>query len=334
MKNLNFTRRAVVMGAMGAMGLATVLPTWAAQVSMESATANSVVGLMPQAMAPIWAKKGLDVQLALDQTLTKSLLKMAQGSLDAAVVPPPAYADLKAAKGAYSKLGDKGAELAQNVRALWGFSASNYQPIVWADSAIKSWADVKGKRVYIGPPAGAGNAQITSLVLRASGYKDGTDYTPIKAPWGVAPQGFQDGQYDLLVIPTGTGASVITEMSLSRPIRILSLPADANPPSDLGVIKSRIPKGTYKGQVNNDQDVITWQTVMMVMVKKSLSDDVAYQMTKTYVESRKSLAAGNAMLKELPDDNPFGGVIAPLHPGAAKYYKEAGIAIPAELMPK
>lgn len=331
MKNLHFTRRVLVVGA---LGMAAALPAWAAQVSMETATPNSVVGLMPQSMAPIWAKKGLDVQLAMDQTLTKSLLKMAQGSLDTAVVPPPAYADLKAAKGAYAKLGEKGTELSQNVRALWGFSASNYQPIVWADSGIKTWADIKGKRVYIGPPAGAGNAQITSLVMRASGYKDGADYTPIKAPWGVAPQGFQDGQYDVLVLPTGTGSSVVTEMALSRPIRILSLPADANPPSDLGVIKSSIPKGTYKGQVNNDQDINTWQTVMMVMAKKSLSDDAAYQLTKTYVESRKNLAAGNAMLKELPTSDPLGGVIAPLHPGAAKYYKEAGIAIPAELMPK
>lgn len=331
MKNLHFTRRVLVVGA---LGLVAGLPAWAGQVSMETATPNSVVGLMPQAMAPIWAKKGLDVQLALDQTLTKSLLKMAQGTLDTAVVPPPAYADLKGARGAYSKLGEKGDELSQNVRALWGFSASNYHPIVWADSGIKSWADIKGKRVYIGPPAGAGNAQITSLVMRASGYKDGADYTAVKTPWGVAPQGFQDGQYDVMVLPTGTGASVITEMSLSRPIRILSLPADANPPGDLGVIKSHIPKGTYKGQVNNDQDIITWQTVMMMMAKKSLSDDVAYMLTKNYMESRKSLAAGNAMLKELPGDNPLGGVIAPLHPGAAKYYKEAGIAIPAELMPK
>lgn len=331
MNKLQFTRRVLMVGA---LGLTVASSAFAAQVSMETATPNSVVGLMPQAMAPIWAKSGLDVQLAMDQTLTKSLLKMAQGTLDTSVVPPPAYADMKAAKGAYAKLGEKGSELSQNVRALWGFSASNYQPIVWADSGIKSWADIKGKRVYIGPPAGAGNAQIISLVKRASGYKDGADYTPVKAPWGVAPQGFQDGQYDVLVLPTGTGASVITEMSLSRPIRILSLPADATPPAELGMIKSRVPKGTYKGQVNNDQDVTTWQTVMMVMATKSLPDDVAYKMTKTYIESRKNLAAGNAMLKELPLDNPFGGVIAPLHPGAVKYYKEAGIAIPTELMPK
>ncbi|MEZ5644215.1 MAG: TAXI family TRAP transporter solute-binding subunit [Burkholderiaceae bacterium] len=325
--NLRFALVAAVVG------VTSLSPVWAARISMESTTANSVVGLMPQSMAPIWAKNGLDIQLAMDQTLTKSLLKMAQGSLDVAVVPPPAYTDLKGGKGAYAKLGDKGTAAAGNVRALWGFSASNYHPIVWADSGIKDWSQIKGKRVYIGPPAGAGNAQITALIKRGSGFSEG-DYEPIKAPWGMAPQSFQDGQFDVMVLPAGTGASAITELGLSRSIRILSLPSDAEAPVELGMVKASVPKGTYKGQVNNDQDVTTWQTVMMVMANKNLSDDVAYQLTKVYMESRKDLAKGNALLKSLPGDNPLEGVIAPLHPGAVKYYKEAGIAIPAALMPQ
>lgn len=317
-----------------AVGLAAFSPAWAAKVSMETTTAASVVGLMPQSMAPIWAKSGLDIELAMGQTLTKSLLKMTQGSLDTAVVPPSAYADLKGGKGPYVKMGDKGAAAAENVRALWGFSASSYHPIVWADSGITDWSQLKGKRVYIGPPAGAGNAQITALVQRAGGLTDGKDYEPVKAPWGVATQGFRDGQFDALIYPTSLGSQAIVELALSREIRILSMPADAEAPADLGLVNNRIPKGTYKGQVNADQDVNTWQTVMMVMARKGLDDDTAYRLTKTYQESRKALSAGNAMLKELAADNPFTGVIAPLHPGAVKYYKEAGIAIPAELMPK
>lgn len=320
--------------ATSAVAVAFAGPALAEKVSMETATANSVVGLMPQSMAPIWAKAGVDVELAMGQTLTKSLLKLAQGSLDTAVVPPSAYAGLKAGKGPYESIGDKGAAMAANTVALWGFSASNYHPIVWADSGIDDWSKIKGKRVYLGPPAGAANAQIRELVKRASGYEDGKDYEGIKAPWGVAPQGYKDGQFDVLVLPAGLGSQAIIEMALSKPIRILGMPADANPPAALGMVKASIPKGTYQGQVNNDQDLNSWQTVMMVMAKKSLSDDMAYRLTKTYVESRKELAKGNALLRELPGDSVFAGVIAPLHPGAVKYYKEAGIAIPPELMPK
>ena len=96
MKKIQMARRALVLGV---LGLAAMTPVWAASVSMETATANSVVGLMPQSMAPIWAKNGVDVQLAMGQTLTKSLLKLTDGSLDVAVVPPPAYSDLKGGKG-------------------------------------------------------------------------------------------------------------------------------------------------------------------------------------------------------------------------------------------
>ena len=331
MKKIQMARRALVAGV---LGWAAMTPVWAASVSMETATANSVVGLMPQSMAPIWAKNGVDVQLAMGQTLTKSLLKLTDGSLDVAVVPPPAYADLKGGKGPYAKMGEKGVAAAAQVRSLWGFSASSYHPIVWADSGITDWSKIAGKRVYVGPPAGAANAQIMGLIERASGYKAGKDYEPIKSPWGAAPQGFQDGQYDVVFISAAPGASAVTEIALSRPIRILSMPDGAAPPSDLGMVVSSIPKDTYKGQVNSDKAVNTWQTVMMVMAKATLSDDMAYKLTKTYMESRKALSQGNALLKQLPTDNPFGGVIAPLHPGAVKYYKEAGISIPAELLPK
>ncbi len=327
-------RRMMQWVATSTMAMAFVAPAFAEKVSMETATANSVVGLMPQSMAPIWAKANVDVELAMGQTLTKSLLKLGKGSLDTSVVPPSAYAALKAGKGPYASMGADGTALAAKTMALWGFSASNYHPIVWADSGIDDWSKIKGKRVYVGPPAGAANAQIRALVKRASGLEDGKDYEGIKAPWGVAAQGYKDGQFDVLVLPAGLGAQAITEMALTRPIRILGLPTDAQPPATLGMVKASIPKGTYQGQVNNDQDLTSWQTVMMVMARKSLSDDIAYRLTKTYVENRKELAKGNALLRELPEDNVFAGVIAPLHPGAIKYYREAGMEIPAELMPK
>ena len=317
------------------LAMTAVTPVLAQKVSMETASAASVVGLLPQAMAPIWSKTGLDIQLAMGQTLTKSLLKLGQGSLDTAVVPPPAYANLARGKGPYAKLGaEKGTALSNNVRALWGFSASNYHPIVWGDSGIADWSGVKGKRIYTGPPAGAANAQIKALIKRASGFEEGTDYEGIKAPWSVATQGFKDGQYDVLVLPASLGSQVVTEMGLTRNIRILSLPADANPPNALGMLKSSIPSGTYQGQVNNNETITTWQTVMMVMAKKDLDEATAYKLVKTYVESRQQVASGNAMLKELPGDDPLGGVIAPLHAGAARYFKEIGVAIPKELMPR
>lgn len=301
----------------------------ATDISMEAATAASVVGLMPQTMASYWAEQDVDVQLSLGQTLTKSLLKIASGKLDSAVIPTPAYYALQAGKGPYSKMGDKGAALADNVQALFGFPASLFHAITWADSGINSWEDAAGKRVYIGPPAGAANAMIRALA-KAGGLEEGK-YEEVKAPWGVAPQSFQDGQFDVYVGSFALGAQAVAEMSLQRPIRILSVKEEnRTAPKALGLASAVIPAGTYSGVVN-EQDALTYQTLMYLAVSKEMSEDVAYRLTKTYFDNVEKMAQGNALLKGLLNADPFMGAAGKIHPGAARYYAEQGIEIPEDL---
>lgn len=309
----------------------TALGAQAQKVSMETTAANSVVGLMPQSMAPLWAKAGVDVELAMGQTLTKSQLKIGQGTLDTSVIPLPAYVSLVAGKGPYAQMGDKSKALADNVRSLWAFSASTWHVITWADGKVQNWSDLKGKRVYIGPPAGAANAQIRGLIKAASGLEEGKDYEGIKAPWGVATAGFQDGQYDVYVGAFSLGSQALVELSLSRKIRLLGLPNNVTPPPELGMQVNTIPAGTYPGMVNTEP-VTTWQTLMMMAARKDLSDDLAYKLTKTYFDSLPTLKAGNAALAVLSADDALSGLVAPLHPGALKYYQETGRAVPAALV--
>ncbi|MBJ7539232.1 TAXI family TRAP transporter solute-binding subunit [Marinomonas sp. C1424] len=298
---------------------------------MESASANSIVGMVPQAMAPYWSKAGVDVQLALNQTLTKSLLKIARNKLDAAVVPPPAFSALQKGVGPYAKIADVAKESSKNVRGLFSMPGSYYHAITWADSGIKNWADGKGKRIFIGPPAGAANRQITTLVAAGGLPKD--DYDGLKAPWGAATQSFQDGQFDIYVGVFGLGSQSLSELSLSHDIRLLGVKAEnMTPPEGLGMQAAVIPANTYPGQVNK-KDVITWQTLMMMAVNKDMSNDTAYKLTKTYLENRITLAESSATFRDLPITDYFVGVNAPLHPGAIRYYQEIGIAIPKKLLP-
>ena len=310
------------------LGLAAV-GSQAADISMEAATAASVVGLMPQTMASYLAKEDVNVQLAMGQTLTKSLLKVATGKLDSAVIPPGAFNALKAGKGPYKKMGaEKGAEMASSVRALYGFPGSTYHAITWADNGINEWKDAAGKRVYIGPPAGAANAQITSLAA-AGGLEAGT-YEGVKAPWGAAAQAFQDGQFDVYVGSFPVGSQVVAEMSLKRPIRILPVPMGTEPKKGLGMEQSVVPAGTYPDQAN-DSDSASFLTLMFIGVNESMSDDLAYTMTKVYMETREQMGKDNRLLNHLASYSPFTGVTAPLHPGAVKYYEENGIEVPANL---
>jgi hypothetical protein len=313
-----------------AICVSLTLPVAAQTIAMETAGAGSVLGLMPQGMAPDWSKAGVSLQLATGQTLTKSLLKMSKGSLDAAVVPPTAFAALKKGVGPYSSLGDKGKALAGNVRSLFSFGSSTYHMVVWADSGSAEWNQIKGKRVFIGPPAGAANSMIRSIVKAGSGYEDGKDYTGIKAPWNAAMQSFKDGQFDMFVSTLPVGSQALVELGMAKPFRLLSVPAQAEP--SLGFTRTVIPANTYPDQVNKDQDITTWVSIMTMMVKKDLSNEIAYKLTKTYFESLDAVKKGNSMLAILRAEDRFASLVAPLHPGAVQYYKEAGVDIPARLL--
>ncbi|BFM49098.1 TAXI family TRAP transporter solute-binding subunit [Marinomonas sp. THO17] len=303
----------------------------AEKIGMESATPNSILGMLPQAMAPYWSEQGVDIQLALNQTLTKSLLKLATGSLDSAVIPPPAFSAMKKGVGPYAKMSEKAQQMSNNVRGLFTIPGSYFHAITRADSGIESWPEAKGKRVFIGPPAGVANTQISSLAA-AGGLPIG-EYDPIKAPWGAAVQSFQDGQFDVFVGTFSLGSQAVAELSLSNPIRILGIPGEKMvPPESLGMQSAEIPANTYPGQVN-ETSVLTWQSIMMMAVNKDLSDDIAYTLTKTFIENRGALADSNALFNDILTTDFFVGVNAPLHPGAIRYYQEAGIPIPAQLIP-
>ena len=112
---------------------------------------------------------------------------------------------------------------------------------------------------------------------------------------------------------------------------MLGLSSQEAPPAALGMQVNTIPAGTYPGMVNTEP-VTTWQTLMMMAVRKDLSDDLAYKLTKTYFDSLPDLKTGNAALDVLSADDALSGLVAPLHPGALKYYKEIGREVPAVLV--
>ncbi|MFC6673438.1 TAXI family TRAP transporter solute-binding subunit [Marinobacterium aestuariivivens] len=291
-------------------------------------------------MAPYAAREGVDLQVVLGQSLTKSVMKVAAGRLDLAVAPPPAISEMKVGTGPYKGSPEQAKKLSGDLRALFGFFASAMHGIVWADSGIESWKDLKGKRVFIGPPAGSAAGQAAGMIAEASGgLQAGSDYEGIKLPWGAAVQAFQDGQFDVYVGFYPVGSQALNELSLQRPIRILSVSdeviaspgwADYSRQQVTGL--ATIPANTYSGQVNADQAIKTGTTLMMVVTNSKLDDDTAYKVTKAFWDNIDAMKQANALMTPIDAADPFTGVNVPLHPGAVRYYREKGIEIPADLM--
>lgn len=325
-----------------AVGLAIALGTTFTQaenLQMDAGGTSSVTGILPQTFAQYASREGINLQVVLGQTLTRSIMMLGAGRLDTSVVPPPAFNAMKNGVGPYAKNADQAKALSKNVRAITGLPGSTYHAITWADDGIEDWNDVAGKRVYVGPPAGAANMQIMGMIDVASDLEEG-DYEAIRAPWGSAVQGFQDGQYDVLVISAPVGQQSINEMSLQRPIRILGIPEDRigteewrQYTDEAAMSSTVIPAGTYQGQVNSDQDLVTASNIMFMGVRKGLSDDVAYRLAKAYWDNIDEIKASNALLRDVNTETPFAGVVTPLHPGAVRYYRENAIEIPDRLLP-
>ena len=93
-----------------------------------------------------------------------------------------------------------------------------------------------------------------------------------------------------------------------------------------------IAPGTYSGQVNSDEELIVPAYAMVFAVNKSMDDDMAYRITKAYWSNIDEYKKSVAELAQLPTSEPLSGNNIPLHPGAARYYEEQGIAIPEDMM--
>jgi len=325
--------------AAAAIGLAGVSAN-AQSLSLEGGGSASLTGIVPQTYAQFPAEEGLSLQVVLGQTLTRAALKLAAGRIDMAVVPPGAYRTMSRGVGPYEQQGEQAKQLAPNIRALFGFPAGTFHAITWADSGIESWADVAGKRVYIGPPAGAASGQIKQLIALGSGGLTDADYEGIRAPWGAAAQSFQDGQFDVYVASAAVGSQALNELSLQREIRILGIPEDVLGSDawntfllEAAQFESTVSAGTYSGQVNGDSDQTSSASAMMMSVHKDMSDDQAYALTKAYWTNLDAMMNANALMRSIDPELPFAGMNAKLHPGAVRYYNEAGIEVPEGLLP-
>jgi hypothetical protein len=139
---------------------------------------------------------------------------------------------------------------------------------------------------------------------------------------------YKDHHVDFVFTQLALPGAAITEMTISRPTGMLKVADDCidEMHKSLGSMSREggrhlIPKGTYKGL---DQDVPTVVTAGEMLVGKHVSDQVAYTITKIICENTDKLYQINVANKTFIPKEGWKNVAVPLHPGAEKFYKEAG----------
>ena len=279
-------------------------------------------------------KIGVNLQVNEGQTLTRSALKLGQGKIDVSIVPPVMVPWMHKGTHFYKAKPETAKKAIDNIRLLIAYGAGVRHFVVWEDSGIKTMADLKGKRVFVGPPRGGASPVAIQVIKLNSGLVPKKDYREIRMPWNSGIQAMADGKLDVFVRPAGVGAASIDQLGAKRKFRLLAV--DPKAMAKFMAFSHRvfvtIPAGTYKNQSNNDKDLIADGFRHQMAVRKDMSDELVYKITKTMFENMAEMHKTAVILRDVSLDDPFSGGNIPLHPGAIRYYKEVGKKIPANLM--
>ena len=214
---------------------------------------------------------------------------------------------------------------AKNLRFIASLYPETIQIVARADSGIKTVKDIKGKRLVPGD-RGSGTEVDTLNILGAYGYtyKDFSSVDWLSFSGGA--QRLQDKQADVTFTTAGWPTAAITELAIST--NIVLVPIDEAKIKDITKkypFYSRIiiPKATYKGQ---EKDVPTITTMAQWVVGAEVPDEVVYKLTKALWENgAKKMAEAHSQGKNVQPKTALAGMGIPLHPGAEKFYKEAGL---------
>ncbi|MEM5544291.1 TAXI family TRAP transporter solute-binding subunit [Sulfitobacter sp. AS92] len=312
-------------------------PALAETIKAEGGSAAGLSALVPQLLSK-YAAADHNVRVNIDQTLTRAALKVATGSIDLAVMPAGAYDKMITGSGPYQNLKEQAIEASGNVRVLFSFLGGHVHAMTYADSGVETWEDLRGQRVFVGPPAGTFSSQTTGMIEAITGMKPGEDYEAIKLAWSAANQAFEDGKFDVFMRSGTIGSAAIDQFGSAKKFRLLSVPAESLETEAWvkylavpGRAADVLPAGTYQNQINNDEDVMASAFVMFVGVNVDMAEQTAYDLTKAMFDNIDNAHSVNQGLKPLTLENATVSLNARLHPGAIRYYEEQGLEIPAEL---
>lgn len=210
----------------------------------------------------------------------------------------------------------------KKLRGVAGIYPNYIQIVASADSGIKTLADLKGKRLSVGAPK-SGTELNARALLKAAGlsYKDlgKVEYLP----FGESVELMKNRQLDATLQSAGLGVASLRDLSTSVKIVIVPVPAEVvakvgDPAYQAGVI----PAKTYEGQ---NSDVPTAFVQNFLVTHEGVPADTVYKMTKAMFDNLDQMAAAHAAGKAIKKETALKGMPVPLHPGAEKYYREAGL---------
>ena len=222
-----------------------------------------------------------------------------------------------------SKFKDAGPN--KDLRAVFSVHPEPFTVVARQDSGIKNFEDLKGKRVNIGNP-GSGQRGTMEVVMAAYGWTKDDFKLASELKSAEQSQALCDNKVDAMVFTVGHPSGSIKEATTSCDSVMVEV---AGPAIDKLVAENDyyrtavIPGGMYRG---TDTDTKTFGVGATFVTSAKVPEDVIYNVVKAVFENfddfKKLHPAFDVLKKEEMIKD---GLSAPLHDGAVKYYKEAGL---------
>ena len=213
----------------------------------------------------------------------------------------------------------------KELRAVFSVHPEPFTVVARADSGIMDFMDLEGKRVNIGNP-GSGQRGTMEVVMAALGWDKGTFALASELKSAEQSKALCDNKIDAMVFTVGHPSGSIKEATTTCDSVLVSVMGSA---IDKLVMDNdyyrtaTIPGGMYRG---SDGDVQTFGVGATFVSSTAASADVVYEVVKAVFENFDDFRKLHPAFRHLQKAQMVkDGLSAPIHDGAAKYYKEAGL---------
>ncbi len=227
----------------------------------------------------------------------------------------------------------------ENVMAVTALWPNVEHFVVASDKAntgtMADFIALKGESMALGA-RNSGSIGSTGEIMTGLGVDIYEDYSLVEGGYGPAADALQNGQVEGISTPAGVPVSALSQLfaAAGDGVTLLTFTPEEATEGDGGRnlwVPYDIPAGTYPGQ---DYDVTTIAQPNFLAVSADIPEEHVYMITKAIYENLPFLQAIHPATSEMSLETALGGLPMRLHPGAARYYEEAGVEIPERLMPQ
>jgi uncharacterized protein len=313
------TRRVLTFGLLGLTVLAVTPASAQTAAPVTFMTAGDGSAFLPygQGVAAYLARKDIRVEIKKSGGSNDNLMAVDASAMTIGT------AFMASAYEAITGTGFSAGRKRGNVRALFPMYETSFQVAALRNRALRSLADLDGKKVGVGPARGPAEG-----FFRAAAEVAGIKPVIVNGDPAALSKLVLNGEIDALwqgavvPIPSLTAVAeqadaIVFGLSDTEVAAVLAkLPA---------LSPTTIPPGTYKGQTKEIKSFSAWN---FVVANKDLPDEVAYAITKAVLSAVDPKSEIYPTATGTRAANAANNRILPFHPGALRFYREAGIALP------